>query len=241
MTSFCPNQLKKWRNQNLSGKINSQSVYIRARIQLNGQEICNSYNTVRGCSNSRCRNAHVCVVCKKEHSQQNCYLKKLTEPEGQYPEIVGSRYPVNIKQLNDESKGHPDREFVKYLMVLRMVSTQNFLIDRNFLLNAKTYNQPDDFLFQPELIESELSKGYLFGPYDSIPFSDYCKNPVGIVEGKYSGKKRLIVDMSAPHENNLHPKLNELINKEEFSLSYLTIDNAISIIKELGKGAFCAK
>ena len=45
------------------------------------------------------------------------------------------------------------------------------------------------------------------------------------------------MDMSAPHENDLHPSLNELINKEECSLSYVTIDNAIRKIKKLGKGA----
>ena len=53
MTSFCPNQLNKWRIQNSLGKINSQSVDIRgrARIQSNSQEICNNYITVWGCSN----------------------------------------------------------------------------------------------------------------------------------------------------------------------------------------------
>ena len=64
---------------------------------------------------------------------------------------------------------------------------------------------------------------------------------VGIAVGNYSGKARLIVDMSAPHDNDIHPSLNELINKEEFSLSYVTIDDAIRIIKKLGKGALMCK
>ena len=132
------------------------------------------------------------VWCVRKNTRSRIAIKILTEHECQYPEIVGSRFPVNIKQLNDEPKGHPDREFFKHLMVLRTVSTRDFLIDRNFLLNVKTYNQPDEFLLQPELIDSELSKGYLIGPYDSIPFSDYRINPVGIVEGKYSEKRGLL-------------------------------------------------
>ena len=77
MTAFCPNQLNKWRNQNPQGKSPSSHVDIRgrARIQFNGQEICNNFNTVRGCVNSRCRNAHVCLSCKKEHSQLTCNSK----------------------------------------------------------------------------------------------------------------------------------------------------------------------
>ena len=47
--------------------------------------------------------------------------------------------------------------------------------------------------------------------------------------------------MSAPHDNDIHPSSNELINKEEFSLSYVTIDDAIRIIKKLGKGALMCK
>ena len=49
------------------------------------------------------------------------------------------------------------------------------------------------------------------------------------------------MDLSAPHDNPFHPSLNELINKEDFSLSYVTIDSAIKIIKALGKGAWLTK
>ena len=67
-----------------------------------------------------------------------------------------------------------------------------------------------------ELTESELNKGHIIGPFDTIPLSHYRISPVGIAVGKYSGKKRLIVDMSVPHDKEQHPSLNELINKEDF-------------------------
>lgn len=91
------------------------------------------------------------------------------------------------------------------------------------------------------LIQSELDKGYLKGPFDSIPYSNYRINPVGIAEGKYSKKKRLIVDMSAPHNNDEHPSLNELIDKSQFSLHYVTIDNAIEYIRKCGQGSLLCK
>jgi hypothetical protein len=54
------------------------------------------------------------------------------------------------------------------------------------------------------------------------------------VEGKYSGKKRLILDLSAPHNNKLHSSINDLIKKEDYSLTYVKLDDAIQIVKSLG-------
>ena len=92
-----------------------------------------------------------------------------------------------------------------------------------------------------ECILKELEKGFLTGPFNDIPFKTYRINPVGIVESKYSHKKRMIVDLSAPHEDDLNPSLNELIDKEEFSLQYVTIDHAVKIIKRCGQGSWLCK
>ena len=88
-----------------------------------------------------------------------------------------------------------------------------------------------------DLIAKEKEKGFLVGPFDSIPFSSYRINPVGLATHKYSLKKRLIVDMSAPHDDPDHPSLNSLIDKESYSLQYVRIDDAIRIIKNKGRNA----
>ena len=62
----------------------------------------------------------------------------------------------------------------------------------------------------------------------------YRVNPIGVAEGKYSNKKRLIVDLSAPHNDSQNPSLNQLIDKEEYSLQYVKLDHAIDIIKSSG-------
>ena len=92
-----------------------------------------------------------------------------------------------------------------------------------------------------QLINIKVEKGYLSGPFETIPFSTYRINPLGIAVGKYSGKKRLIVDLSAPHNDSDNPSLNELIDKEEFLLQYVSIDDAIKNIKKLGPGALLMK
>ncbi|KAI2650053.1 Pro-Pol polyprotein [Labeo rohita] len=74
----------------------------------------------------------------------------------------------------------------------------------------------------------------------SSPPSPNPKRPIGVATRKFSGKKRLIIDLSSPH-NSPFPSINSLIPLEEFSLHYHDVDQAITLIKEAGRGAWLAK
>ncbi|CAG2249582.1 unnamed protein product [Mytilus edulis] len=69
-----------------------------------------------------------------------------------------------------------------------------------------------------ELINKECEKGFLSGPNKILPFNYYRVSPLGLAVGKYSGKKRLILDLSAPHDDDDNCSINDLIN------DFLTID-----------------
>ena len=92
-----------------------------------------------------------------------------------------------------------------------------------------------------ELIDNEISNGYLYGPFDTPPFESYRVSPLGLAIGKYSGKKRLIVDLSSPHDNPDHVSINDLIDKDSCSMTYVKIDDAIKSICRHGKGALLTK
>ena len=92
-----------------------------------------------------------------------------------------------------------------------------------------------------EMIDKEISKGYLYGPFDSPPFESYRVSPLGLAIGKYSWKKRLIVDLSAPHVNPDHVSINDLIDKESCSMTYVKIDDTNKSICQYGKGALMTK
>ena len=49
-----------------------------------------------------------------------------------------------------------------------------------------------------DLIDKECEKGFLSGPYNIPPFKKYRVSSLGLAEGKYSKKKLLILDLSAP-------------------------------------------
>ena len=116
-------------------------------------------------------------------------------------------YASNYWKLADELTNYPDSEFRDYLLSrlsngfhtgLKHLPATSFIC-RNL---RSTLSQPQ---IVAELILSvvnkDIDKGFLFGPFDSIPFQNFLINPIGIAEGKYSKKKRLIVDLSAPHKN----------------------------------------
>lgn len=150
---------------------------------------------------------------------------------------------IKIHVLQEELKHYPDQSFVNFLI---KSLTEGFHTGINPVptiplecKNLLSTRQDPDTITQ--LIDDELNKGYLIGPYEEIPFEIYRINPIGLAQSKYSKKKRLIVDISAPHNNQNHSSLNELINKEDFSLQYVTIDHAVRIIQSLGKGGWLCK
>ncbi|MCG8431051.1 MAG: hypothetical protein MJA29_07750, partial [Candidatus Omnitrophica bacterium] len=151
--------------------------------------------------------------------------------------------PINIDQLEKELAKHPDRSFVGNLIHgLRygfdtgiQQIPQTSLKCKN-LLSAR--REPE---VVTQLLHKELEKGYIIGPFDEPPFPTYRINPIGIATGRYSLKKRLIVDLSSPHDDHDNPSLNDLIDKESCSLSYVQVDDAINIIKKLGKGTWLCK
>lgn len=98
-------------------------------------------------------------------------------------------------------------------------------------------NEPD---VVSSLLAREVNKGYVVGPFSSPPFPVFRVNSLGVATRKYSGKKRLIFDMSSPHSPHV-ASINECIPLSPFSLYYASVDHAIQLIKVAGHGAWLAK
>ena len=143
-----------------------------------------------------------------------------------------------------ELQYHPDKNFVSYLCNGLRFGFDTLIPRVNLaykecknLLSAR--QNPEDV---QQLIESEYQKGYLYGPFNAPPFhNNFRVSPIGLAVGKYSGKKRLIVDLSSPHEDPLHVSINDLIDKEACSLTYVKLDDAIKAICKSGKGSLLCK
>ncbi|XP_024865010.1 uncharacterized protein LOC112451073 [Kryptolebias marmoratus] len=150
--------------------------------------------------------------------------------------------PIVISELASLLQSHPDSAYVDFLLTG---------LSQGFHIGVCAPPLPtlvcpnlQSALLEPDIVSSllqrEVSKGYMIGPLRYPPFSHFRVKPLGVATRKYSGKKRLILDLSAPHSGPL-PSINSLIPKPPFSLFYTSVDHAISLIKIAGQGAWLAK
>lgn len=150
--------------------------------------------------------------------------------------------PLNLRVLASELSSHPNSVFVDHLLSgLSQGFRVGVLADPEVTYVAKNLlsavSDPDTVA---RLVASEVSKGYIVGPFDSSPFSVFRTSPLGVATGKYSGKKRLIFDLSAPRCGPVL-SINSLIPPVPFSLHYATVDDAVKLIKLAGRGAWLSK
>ena len=71
VAAFCP-LASSGRKDTGTNQRKNTDIQGRPRIMYNDKEICNNFNSARGCNNSRCGNAHVCLNCRGEHTSLKC-------------------------------------------------------------------------------------------------------------------------------------------------------------------------
>ena len=98
-------------------------------------------------------------------------------------------------------------------------------------------------LADPNVVSSnlaaEVSLGRVAGPFDTPPFPNFQVSPIGLVPKKNSNKFRTIFLLSFPKSGMT--SINYSISQEQFSLHYVSIDDAIEGIMRFGQGCFLAK
>ena len=93
----------------------------------------------------------------------------------------------------------------------------------------------------PEIVSARLSKELavdrLAGPFNSPPFPNFRVSPLGLVPKKAPGEYRLIHHLSFPSGESV----NDGIAHEHSTVHYARVDDAVKMIKQLGRGCFLAK
>ncbi len=81
--------------------------------------------------------------------------------------------------------------------------------------------------------------GRVAGPFSEKPFGDKCKcSPLAIREKQVPGHYCLLHNLSYPYDKS---SVNFNIPKEESTVHYSTIAEAIAVIRKLGKNCYIAK
>ena len=157
--------------------------------------------------------------------------------DGDWARIVT---PLRLREWERVLSGHPDREFAQFVCVgIR----DGFRIGFNYR-GAQCKPGPGNMksvrLHEEEVeryIGSEREARRLLGPMERNRFPQVHISPFGVIPKSEPGKWRLIVDLSSPCGNSV----NDGINKEWCSLSYISVDDVAARIVSLGKGALMAK
>ncbi|KAL2080909.1 hypothetical protein ACEWY4_022762 [Coilia grayii] len=191
------------------------------------QQVCFHFNSGK-CELTKCRFLHVCSYCAGAHARIVCPIVPVSNKNRK--KYLST--PINVSALKAELVPHPNDEFTDYLIsgllngfhpgISAMPST-SFMCKN--LLSA--VNDPETV---NDLLAAEVTSGFMMGPFPAPPFPTFRINPIGVATRKYSGKKRLIVDLSAPH-NSLVPSINSLVPFEDYSMAYQTVDDAVRLIK----------
>lgn len=146
--------------------------------------------------------------------------------------------PINVDKLALELFNHPNRDFVTTLVDALRCGTrigytgpQKTRVSRN-LISASQH---------PGVVSANLCKeiqlGRVAGPFPFLPLPDFQCHPIGVVPKKHSTEWRTIYHLSYPEGDSI----NDYIPKDPYSLQYVRIDDAISILQQLGPGSFMAK
>ena len=86
------------------------------------------------------------------------------------------------------------------------------------------------------IINSEVEKGRVLGPFRNIPISNLRISPIGLVPKK-TGGWRLITHLSSPAGFSV----NDFIDPIDSCVSYSSFDNTLQTIYSVGKGAYLGK
>ena len=94
----------------------------------------------------------------------------------------------------------------------------------------------------PQIIEEKINKenslGRFSGPYEIPPYDNFIISPLGLREKKVPGEYRVIHNLSYPYDET---SVNANIPREEATVQYASIVDAIQIINKFGRNCYLAK
>ena len=101
-------------------------------------------------------------------------------------------------------------------------------------------NWPSVYKLRTEVESSllyDVNRGRKAGPFPYKPFANFVGSPMGAFYKKHSNKVRVIHDLSWPPEASV----NTFIDDSLCTLQYISIDDAVKYVKEIGKGTLMSK
>ena len=167
------------------------------------------------------------------------YMHRLLQLDSQTPTHLSPSWPVCMTPIRADILAryllsHPDQSFATYINQVLSLGFRIGFDSLNHPLRAAGHNHPSS-LANPHVVRDRLREevqiGRLVGPLPQ-PWQRvvHC-SPIGLVpKAHVHNKWRMIVDLSSPRGSSI----NDGINEESCSLSYVSLDDAVGLIQSLG-------
>lgn len=151
------------------------------------------------------------------------------------------RTPVEIQSLHPFLAAHPDQAFAGYMYNGLTNGFRIGYIYRQSQPPHQAANHVSELANRhivKDKVDAEVAAGRLLGPLPTHLASLVQVSPLGLVPKAHQENKwRLIMDLSYPSGYSI----NDGIPPALCSLHYASVDNAVDIIKQLGRGAQLVK
>ncbi|XP_075203963.1 uncharacterized protein LOC142310334 isoform X1 [Anomaloglossus baeobatrachus] len=146
--------------------------------------------------------------------------------------------PVKVEEMGPWLDQYPNKSAAA---CLRVGFTYGFFIPFVFSSCPMFSRNLKSAVQYPQVVADKIAKevalGRLMGPFSSPPFSNLRVSPIGVVPKKEPNTYRLIHHLSFPRGSSV----NDGIAKDEVSVSYVSFDRAVALLREAGEGAYMAK
>lgn len=153
------------------------------------------------------------------------------------PHVLRVASPLNIEYLQNCLQDHPDPDFRdKLLSYARHGVPLGYDGPR---ATRVSHNWPSAYEYAQavqNIIDKDVSKGRLLGPFTEPPFINFTSSPVGAFEKRSSGKIRVIHDLSWPPGASVNDGITC-----DCSVQYITIDQIVEAVRVNGQGTEMAK
>ncbi len=158
------------------------------------------------------------------------------------PRLGAVATPMIPSKWAEELSSHPDQDFAKYILTgIREGFRIGFNPSRS-MLKPRPLNMPsaDE---HPEVVLAYVQEELVHGRLAAITAVEATSlgihtSPFGVIPKRNRPNKwRLILDLSSPYGHSV----NDGIEKELSSLSYVSVDEVVEQVLKLGKGTLMAK
>lgn len=157
---------------------------------------------------------------------------------GMNGQILTTLPSLNAEAFETGLANHPDKEFVTYL-----VNACTYGVNIGYEGQRSpsiSNNWPSVHKFSTSVqqdIDKDVSLGRKLGPFKEPPLRNFVGSPMGAFQKRSSHKIRVIHDLSWPPGSSV----NDGIPPDNFTMSYVSIDDIVQKIITYGPGTLLAK